>query len=225
MKLVLYSGGERDINEELDYELIEMIGKRKPSVAFIPSSYDDAEEYFEEFMEHYEFYGFEDFTMFPIDVAFTPYQAKRILNKDLVYLSGGNTFYFLHHMRKSGFGHFLKEYVASGRGVLAGQSAGSIMMTPNITMASLPEFDCDENDIGINNWRSLGLVGFEFFPHYLNTRRYIHELNIASANLPHPIYAFPDGSGIAVNHHKISFIGNSWMFFRGKKVKTWKWFD
>jgi len=57
-------------------------------------------------------------------------------------------------------------------GVLTGLSAGAIMMTENIEMAAYPEFDRDENWVGLKNLKSLGLVDFAFFPHFKNSTRY-----------------------------------------------------
>lgn len=218
MKIVMYSGGDKEDNEQVDSELFNLVQSTNPIFTFIPSCFEESEYYYDDFVHHYGDYGVRKFSLFPIDIPFGQEDLHRLFGSDLIYLSGGNTYYFLYHLKRSGMFPFLKEYLLHG-GILAGQSAGSIIMTPNIESASYPEFDCDDNDIGLTNWSGLKLVNFEFFPHYSNTRRYIHELNIQSATKNHPIYAVPDGSGIVIHDMKMSFIGEIWGFMKGKKYK------
>lgn len=218
MKLVMYSGGDNEDNEELDSELFNLIDRTNPVFTFIPSSFEEAEYYYDDFVHHYGDYGVRKFSLFPVDIPFDKEEVYRLFDSDLIYLSGGNTYYFLYHLRKSGLFPVLKEYLIQG-GILAGQSAGSIIMTPNIGTAGFPDFDCDDNDVGLTNLTGMKLVNFEFFPHYSNTRRYIHELNLQSQTLAHPLYAVPDGSGIVVNDMKMTFVGDVWGFMRGKKYK------
>jgi dipeptidase E len=218
MKLVLYSGGDNEENEGLDLELFKLIDGADPLFTFIPSSFEDADHYYEEFVHHYGDYGVRRFSKFYVDRPFDLSDAHKILESDLIYLSGGNTFYFLKHLKRSGMLKLLRDYTLQG-GVLAGQSAGSIIMTPDISTASYPDFDMDENEVGIKNFKSMGLVEFQFFPHYLNTRRYIHELNLQSKRSNHPIFACPDGSGVIVEDQKTTFVGDAWGFLRGRKFK------
>ena len=58
---------------------------------------------------------------------------------------GGNTFYFIKHLRRSGIFNRLIEYANNG-GILTGLSAGAIMTTPNIMTASFPPWDRDDNE-------------------------------------------------------------------------------
>jgi dipeptidase E len=218
MKLVFYSGGQRDENQNIDIELFHLIESTDPLFTFIPACYDDSNVYYSEFIQHFSFYGVRKFNIFPIDTPFDYVTALKVLESDVIYLGGGNTFYFLKNLKRSGFLHLLKEYVAAG-GVLAGMSAGAIIMTNNISTASFPVFDADDNEVALTNLKAMSLVSFEFYPHFTNTRRYIHELNLESYKRNHPIYACGDGSGIVVNDNKIMMIGDVWSFFRGKKYK------
>lgn len=218
MKAVLYSGGDHDDNYLLDEEVLRLIGRSRPCFTFIPSCIDDAEEDFEYFLSHFRPCGVYDFVMFPIDSLFTNDQLDRALRSDFVFLDGGNTFYFLKHLRKSGMISHLRKYLLSG-GVLGGLSAGAIIMTPNINTARFPYFDCDINDVNIKNYRGMNLFNFEFFPHYSNSRRYIHELDNYSKNLSYPVYACPDGSGVVISDKGVNHIGPQWGFMRGKKFK------
>ena len=135
----------------------------------------------------------------------------------MIYLAGGNTFYFLKHLRKSGLIPQLKQFVEGG-GVLAGLSAGAIILTPNIGTAGPPLPEPDDNDVKLKNLRSLGLVRFEFYPHYISTPKTNQAIIQYSRTTKNPIFACPDGSGITINGKRMTFIGKVIMFSWGKKV-------
>jgi dipeptidase E len=214
MKLVLYSGGNNLENFEMDTELKALFTKENPSITFIPSSFDDASEDFDEFCSYYEKYHFTDFSIFPLDVPFNENSLDKIFKRDMIYLAGGNTYYFLKYLRKSGFknriGHFLRR-----GGILVGQSAGAIVMTPNILTAGFPSFDKDENEVKIKNLTGFKLVNFEFFPHYIHSRRYIDELQRYSRISKNPVLACYDGSGVVINGQRTTFVGKVYLFHGG----------
>ena len=97
------------------------------------------------------------------------------MDSDLVYLDGGNTYYFLWHLKKTGLFRLLQDYVSEG-GVLAGCSAGGIIMTPDIRTAGFPNFDKDDNYVGLRDTEGLGVVGFEFSIFFLQlpSRLFVH---------------------------------------------------
>ena len=216
MKLVLYSGGFASENEKLDSKLIKLADKRDLSLTFIPScSYHSNEDYLE-IIDQYKPFGIKKFLKFNIDQHFSDTFKRFAFTSDIIHLGGGNTFYFLKYLRKKGLLNELKEWVKNG-GILAGLSAGAIMMTNKIDTAGFPSFDRDENDENVKNLKALQLVDFEFFPHYKNSKRYDQELQKYSENLSCPLYACPDGSGIIVNEDEMSFIGKTFCFHNGKK--------
>lgn len=54
-----------------------------------------------------------------------------IESSDMIYVAGGNTFYLLQELQKSGVDHLIKSHIDQGK-VYIGESAGSIIMSPNI---------------------------------------------------------------------------------------------
>lgn len=218
-KLVFYGGGYDEHNVELHEELLRLSERSRPKIRYIPSHYEDSRACYEEFCEFFDGYGVKSIKYRPIDQPLTTNQLDKIFNTDIIFLSGGNTFYFLHHLKKSGAFTRLKKFVNEG-GVLGGLSAGAIMMTSNINTASFPKFDCDENEIELKNLNSLDLVNFHFFPHYENTKRYRVELIKYSLELENkPLFACPDYSGIVVEGEKLSFIGESYTFYHGQNFR------
>lgn len=217
MKLVFYSGGHAHENSELDQTLLNILSKKDVTLTFIPSCSFMAREEYGEFVEQYKKYKIKKIIKFDIDQSYSDTFKSTALNADIIHLGGGNTYYFLHNLRKKNILNELKSRVKEGC-ILTGLSAGAIIMTKNINTAGFPDFDKDENEDDIKNLTAMGLVNFEFFPHYKNSKRYDQELLKHSKNIEHPLYACPDGSGIVVLDKEIRFIGKTACFYQGKKV-------
>lgn len=216
MKLVFYSGGNDKDNLKLDKNFVELIGKKNPVVTFIPSSSYLSEMEFKVFVKHYSKFRISRFIHFPVDVPFDRVLLQEVMRSDAIHMAGGNTFYFLNSLRKAKLLKELKMFVERG-GVLTGLSAGAIMMTENIEMAGYPEFDRDENQVGLKNLSSLGLVDFAFFPHFKNSSRYDAAFKKYSKLKKKVLYACPDGSGIVVNDRELRFVGKTFAYSDGHK--------
>ncbi len=217
MKLAFYGGGDEEDNIELDELCLSLSENIRPKMTYIPSCSYESEMYFNEFVDQYAHHGVTQFIHFPVDIPFDSIIMNEAFKADIIHLAGGNTYYFLKHLRKNGLIKKLKEFVARG-GVLTGLSAGAIIMTPNIETAGFPHFDKDENEENLSNLKGMNLVRFEFFPHYRSSPRYDKELLDHSKNIEIPLYACPDGSGIIVEDHSIKFHGRLYCFFQGKKM-------
>ena len=217
MKLVLYSGGNADANRFLNLRALELTQVKSPKLTLIPSSSYDAEDDFKFFVQEFSEFGIQRFMHFCIDIPFTKTLLQEVLKSDLIFLGGGNTFYFLKHLKKAGmFTHF-DDFLSRG-GVLCGLSAGAIVLTPHVHTATFPHFDRDENPWDMKNLSAMRLVNFEFFPHYKNSKRYDEELLHHSKQSKRPLYACPDGGGIIIDGEQICFSGKSHQFYQGKKL-------
>jgi dipeptidase E len=217
MKLVLYSGGNEDDNRYLNLRALELTGVKSPKLTLIPSSSYDAEDDFRFFVQEFSKLGVQKFMHFCVDIPYTKTVLYEAMKSDLIFLGGGNTFYFLKHLKKAGmFAHFSK-FLKRG-GVLCGLSAGAIVLTPHVHTATFPHFDCDENPWDMKNLSAMRLVNFEFFPHYKNSKRYDAELLHHSKKSKIPLYACPDGGGIVIENEQIAFCGKGHQFYQGKKL-------
>ena len=223
MKLVFYSGGSLNKNAKLDREFLRFFQsgrkKRMPRITYIPSSSEGLAEDFREFAEQYRRLGVKDIECLPVDQELKPQDLRRALASDAIYLGGGNTFYFLHHLRKAKMVPKLRQFVKRG-GVLMGLSAGGIVMTPSIKTAEVPSLEADENEVELKNFRSMALVDFEFSPHYTGDRRSDKELRNYSKQVKRPVYACDDGTGIVVNNGKLTFVGKVQAFVNGEKIRV-----
>lgn len=219
MKLVLYSGGRRE-NYRIHRALTSLVSARKKVKRFtyIPYCAEGATLFYNRAVRRYRSFGFTHFQCLPVDEKITKAQLRQALSSDVIYLAGGNTFYFLFHLRKSGLLPQLKAFAKKG-GILAGLSAGAIILTPNINLAGYPPFDADENEVGLTNMKSLGLVPFEIFPHYYSSPRLNLALETYSLNCPRPIYLIPDGCGIMMDGKKLRVLGKVYRLDQGIRTR------
>lgn len=216
MKLVLYSGGATSANRKLHAQLGVLAGGRKRmSMTYVPFCARGSQPFFERFRRRYEPFGFTDFRSFPVDKPFSKAECRAALSSDALYLAGGNTFYFLHHLRKAGLLNAFRRYAASG-GVLAGLSAGAHILTPHAGLAGYPDFDADPNDIGLRNLSALGLVPFEFFPHYRGQMAALRTALVRySRTVKRAVVAAADGGGVVVDGSRMTFVGRVEIFLAG----------
>lgn len=218
-KLIFYSGGNHNWGNERLHEAMIYTCKRRPrSMTYIPSTHENAEKFFKRAKERYKKFGIQKLVYFPVDAVFTKAEMRDALKSDVIYLAGGNTFYFMKHLRSSGFADELMKYVKRG-GTLAGLSAGGLIMTPDIWLAGYPPHDADLNEVRLKDLRGLNLVNFEFYPHYTSSAKTNKLMQMYSRKTDIPIMACPDGSGIVVNGDEVTFFGPMYIFHAGKRTR------
>lgn len=88
--------------------------------------------------------------------------AKIMQQMDVVLVAGGNTFYLLDWVRKSGFDEIVKKRISEGL-VYIGSSAGSILCCP--TIAGAKRFDPPEVVPELTDYSGLHFVDFVIIPH------------------------------------------------------------
>jgi dipeptidase E len=93
-----------------------------------------------------------------------PRESSTLLNANTLLISGGNTFQLLSNLKKSGLDKAILEFFHKQELMLAGFSAGALVLTPTIKICNLPNFD--KNLISLENLDGLNIVNFEIFPHY-----------------------------------------------------------
>lgn len=121
---------------------------------------------------------------------------------DIYYVCGGNTFYILDRIKKTGLDKTLMKEIKKGK-LYIGSSAGSIIMGSNINIAEVGEMG-DENDIELKDLKGFNLVNFEIFPHYeAKEDRYIKEYKAKTKN---KIIALTDTQGLLVDEWKARVI-------------------
>lgn len=82
---------------------------------------------------------------------------------DIVYVTGGNSFYLLYWVNVSGFDKIIKKLIAGGV-IYVGSSAGACIAGLNIE--PIKAFDDSDGTPELKSFSALGLVDFNILPHY-----------------------------------------------------------
>ena len=92
--------------------------------------------------------------------------ANKLMQNDYIYITGGNTFFLLQELRKSGADKIIAEQIGLGK-MYIGESAGSIVAAPNIAFAKA--MDSIKKAPDLLSMDGLGIIDFYPVPHYNNT--------------------------------------------------------
>lgn len=131
-----------------------------------------------------------------------------ILNSDAVYLTGGNTFEFLNYANDSDLFEILHEFESSG-GVILGDSAGSIILSPNISTALIPTTCPDDHEIELDSYLGMGRIPFHISPHFEPEAAVaddeINELQALAYISKIPVKVLQDGEGFIMENQSIIY--------------------
>ena len=85
---------------------------------------------------------------------------------DCIFVEGGNTFFLLQELKRSGADQFIKAHIEKNK-MYIGASAGSIVLSKNIEYAKhMDDVSCAPDLEG--DYTALGIVDFSIVPHYQN---------------------------------------------------------
>lgn len=105
---------------------------------------------------------------------------KKLAGFDVLFVAGGNTFYLLNEVKKSGFDKVAREMVKAGK-IYIGSSAGSYIACPTIEAADWKH--ADRNIVNLKDWTALGLVDFIVVAHYADKYKEAIEQGKKTTNL------------------------------------------
>ena len=132
---------------------------------------------------------------------------ERILsNKDIIFVNGGNTFYLLYWVRKSGFDKILPKLLQKNK-LYVGVSAGSYIACPTIEQAAWKRQD--RNKIGLDDLNALSLVPFLIMAHF--EEKWRTAVENAAKHTRYPIVALNDTQAVLVENDNCKVVG------KGKK--------
>lgn len=213
MKLLLTSAGIT--NQKIADALLAMADKPADQlkVAFIPTAANVEEgnkaDWFFRQYEELRQYGISWIDMVDFSAADVDWRT-RLDQCDVLYVTGGNTFYLLDQVRRQGFDTYLEKALESK--VYVGGSASSILMTPSINVANIPPGD--PNIPQLEDFTGLKYVDFEIEPHCDKDRfDTVKEYALSRQNA---VYALDDASAIQVMDGKATVVsGGEWDYFEG----------
>ena len=115
----------------------------------------------------------------PEQVEKTEMEKTKLKNSNILVITGGDPFKLLFHLRRTGLDTSIKQFTEKENYVLAGFSAGAMVLTPTVAITTMevtnqegkrvPIYDVREKSIhpGLkNDLTGLNLVDFEIVPHY-----------------------------------------------------------
>jgi dipeptidase E len=134
-------------------------------------------------------------------------------DKDIIFVNGGNSFYLLYWVRKSGFDKLLPQFLNQGT-LYIGVSAGSYICCPTIEQSTWKH--ADRNKIGLKDLTALNFVPFLITAHFEQKHRIIIEK--AARTINYPIVALNNAQAILVTDQKYTLVGvGNRVFFNGFK--------
>jgi len=122
-------------------------------------------------------------------------KASKFKNFDVFFSCGGNTYYILDRVRKTGFDKFIKKFVKSDKFYI-GLSAGSIIIHKTIEIAGWGT-NRDINEFGLRNLKGIGITNIAIFPHCDKKRE--KEVSFFKKQAPYPIVALKDRQALLIN--------------------------
>ena len=187
-------------NPLLDLYILQTSGKVNPKICFIPTASGDSEGYIS---RYYDFFDKQDCVPSHLSLFKPPTRDLEcfLLDKDIIYVGGGNTKNLLVLWKAWGIDSILKKAWAQGV-LLAGISAGSICW--------FEEGITDSYGDGLEPISCLGLLSGSNCPHYdgEKDRRPSYQSLVATNSIK-PGIATDDGVALHYIDQKISKIVSS----------------
>lgn len=91
--------------------------------------------------------------------------SDKLQQNDYIYISGGNTFFLLQELRKTGTDKILTDQINEGK-LYIGESAGSMIVSPSIDYAK--SMDDPKKATALHDFTALDIVDFYPLPHHTN---------------------------------------------------------
>ena len=104
-------------------------------------------------------------------------EEKAKLNQaNILLITGGNTCVLLRNLRRSGLDKAIIGFAQKDQYIVAGYSAGGMVLTPTVRLAAFEPWENENIGVGLTNFEALHLVTYEIFPHYSEEAKAIFEL-------------------------------------------------
>lgn len=132
--------------------------------------------------------------------------VNKLENNDYIYVTGGNTFFLLQEMNKSGAGNLIQTQINAGK-LFIGESAGAILLAPDIEYAK----DTD-NPLAapqLKSFEALNMIDFYPVPHYKDdSLKDAVEITISKYGTKLPLVPFSNSQAILVKGKEKQVVGS-----------------
>lgn len=209
MKLLLTSGG--NTNKSIEKALLELLGKpfSKANLLFIPTAANPEKgdkTWLVNDLNNFKKLGFAFFDILDIASVSKAIWLPRFKKADILVFGGGNVYYLLKWIKKSGLQKLPPQLLKTK--VYVGISAGSMVTAKTISLSSAGIFYYEKSG-NLKNTKGLGFVDFEIRPH-LNEPGFpkvrLDYLAKVAKETPHTFFALDDNSAIKVIGNKITVV-------------------
>jgi dipeptidase E len=215
MKLLLTSAGIA--NKSIEKALFDLIIKKpeNTSVVFIPTAANveiGDKGWLIDDLVYLKKQNFKSIDIADISAVKENIWRPKFEDADVLFFEGGNEYYLMEWINKSGLNLLLPEFLKTK--VYVGVSAGSMVAGKNLDVKIMQTAygeDFDKNQ----NMACLGLVDFNFFPH-LNSPYFkkVREglMKELIKEIPEKAYALDDASALKIVDGKIEAINEGEWF-------------
>ena len=186
-KIISIGGGgfTHEADESLDQFVLDQLSVKNLKIGFLPTASKDNQKKIELFYKRFE-NNYSELSHFSL-CSKTEGFKEWLLNKDIIYVGGGNTFYMLEIWEKNNLIKIFKEAYNKGI-ILSGVSAGAVCWFDWILS--------DSKGSGFKTLRGINLISGSCTPHSSeNNRINQFQKNIKNSTLPEGI-AIDDGVAV-----------------------------
>ncbi len=186
-KIIAIGGGgfTHRLDESLDQFVIDQSKKKNAKIGFLATASKDNKNKINLFYKRFENVGSE-LSHFNLTSNVDGF-SEWILNKDIIYIGGGNTVFMLEIWKKNGLEKIFKNAYEKGI-ILSGVSAGAVCWFEWILSDSVSS--------GFQPLKGINIISGSCTPHSSNIERINQfELNIKNNKLPNGI-AIDDGVAV-----------------------------
>lgn len=220
MKLLLTSLGLN--NETIVKALFDLLNKKaeQTKVAFVPTAanpIDGEKDWFIDNLLNIKKYNFLETDI--VDISALPKESwkPRLEKADILFFGGGDPFYLIKWIKKTGLDKMLPELLKTR--VYVGSSSGAIVLGQKIPEKCKDLYE--SNPEGMGNIDGLGFVDFSFLSHYKETG---YPLTLddevgkqISQELKTDLYAIDDATAIQINGTQLKVVSEGkWKKFNWK---------
>lgn len=209
MKLLLTSAGLT--NKSIENALYELVGKKAEEIklCFIPTAATAEmgnKDWFINDIKNIDRQGFASVSFVDISAIPESIWKPQMDEVDVLFFSGGNTYFLMEWINKSGLAKVLPEYMKTK--VWVGISAGSMVTNPDLA-AKISQAVYKEDFDKIGEVPGLNWVDFYFLPH-LNSKWFpdltAENIKKVSERIPKKVYAMDDNGALKIVDGKVEIV-------------------
>jgi len=132
--------------------------------------------------------------------------STKLKGNDFIYVTGGNTFFLLQELKRTGADKIIIEEVNAGK-LYIGESAGAMVTSANIEYAK--EMDSVKKAPYLTDFSALGLVEFYTVPHYTNAPfKKIAQKIVADYSTTLNLSPISNNDAILVENNEVKTVSN-----------------